>query len=672
VTHLVFLILPLLALGCGSGDSKESDDTVVEDEHEVEDEAVPGEEPDCSNFKMILHEGGTDAPSVVRLVFQLTCDGEPVPGLEESDFEVFEDGESISVFESDQQIVPTVALYQLSTLLMLDMSGSMVESGNLPALQEAASTFIAKLGGDQEVAVYTFDGQESPTLLVPFTSDDELLGAGIALLTDYEVVDSSTNLNGAVLRGLALLDREAGRHVDKLFGGNLAIFTDGKDQAGRVADDVAADAAQASEHSVYTIGLGGEIAEGHLEDIGKDGALFAEDVDSLSEAFDEVAADILAEANSLYILAYCSPKRAGSHELKLKLKDTSAKLNYTFDAAGFEGGCDPDDFVPPEFLDADGDGYRPYDGDCDDTDASVHPGASDFCDGIDNDCDGVIDEDISETVYSDIFEVELGSKADILFFVDQSCSMEDDQARLAANFSTFISELNSYTEDWQIIVANKDSGCNSTSGVLTPSVPGYISRFQSGVSDGSGGFFYTEAGLTVTSEAIENTDSGECNEGFMRPAAMLHIIMVSDEAEQSPMAWSHYVDQIIAKKGDSSLVKFSAIAGDYPVSACESAEPGTGYYQAVTSTGGVFLSICSDWAEDPSAFASLAEASVGSSRVYPLSFTPIEETIQVFINGTERVSGWSYKSARNTVEFTVGVPEVGDTVRMDYLLSDCE
>ena len=33
----------------------------------------------------------------------------------------------------------------------------------------------------------------------------------------------------------------------------------------------------------------------------------------------------------------------------------------------------------------------------------------------------------------------------------------------------------------------------------------------------------------VTSEAIENTDPGECNHGFMRPDAMLHIIMVSDE-----------------------------------------------------------------------------------------------------------------------------------------------
>jgi uncharacterized membrane protein len=41
--------------------------------------------------------------------------------------------------------------------------------------------------------------------------------------------------------------------------------------------------------------------------------------------------------------------------------------------------------------DSDGDGYN-ADEDCDDGDASVHPGAPELCDGIDNDCDSLIDE----------------------------------------------------------------------------------------------------------------------------------------------------------------------------------------------------------------------------------------------------------------------------------------
>ncbi len=46
-------------------------------------------------------------------------------------------------------------------------------------------------------------------------------------------------------------------------------------------------------------------------------------------------------------------------------------------------------------------GYVTDDTDCDDTDAAVNPLATEVCDGMDNDCDGQIDEGLSNTYYAD-------------------------------------------------------------------------------------------------------------------------------------------------------------------------------------------------------------------------------------------------------------------------------
>ncbi|MEL0457599.1 MopE-related protein, partial [Flavobacteriaceae bacterium SZ-1-7] len=47
-------------------------------------------------------------------------------------------------------------------------------------------------------------------------------------------------------------------------------------------------------------------------------------------------------------------------------------------------------------------GYVADDSDCDDTTISVHPNAPEICDGIDNNCDGNIDEGVTTTFYADL------------------------------------------------------------------------------------------------------------------------------------------------------------------------------------------------------------------------------------------------------------------------------
>ncbi len=51
--------------------------------------------------------------------------------------------------------------------------------------------------------------------------------------------------------------------------------------------------------------------------------------------------------------------------------------------------------------DEDGDGYSILDGDCWDTEPTVSPAGVEACDGIDQDCDGVVDDGVGQTFYVD-------------------------------------------------------------------------------------------------------------------------------------------------------------------------------------------------------------------------------------------------------------------------------
>ncbi|MBK9369173.1 MAG: putative metal-binding motif-containing protein [Deltaproteobacteria bacterium] len=65
-------------------------------------------------------------------------------------------------------------------------------------------------------------------------------------------------------------------------------------------------------------------------------------------------------------------------------------------------GCGSDVSIGKVTVDRDSDGYDET-VDCDDAQSAVNPSAPELCDGLDNDCDGVVDEDAEDatTFYAD-------------------------------------------------------------------------------------------------------------------------------------------------------------------------------------------------------------------------------------------------------------------------------
>lgn len=321
----LFTLIPLLT-SCTENPQKESlDDTTG-----------------CASPFSLLHFE-TRQPSVVRLFFKLNkCDGDGVTGKTNEDFLLAENGAALNAFESLQQIVPASLDYDIRTVLLLDMSGSMINSGDLTQVQDSAWVFVSRLIEHQKVAIYAFDGRQQIQQVIDFTQNPIALRAAIELLSEYTSDDNSTNLNGAAISGDQLLDAYATQTIFGLFQGSLLIITDGTDQAGWNSDDETTTILNTTDNSVYTIGLGTEIDTSHLEKMGKDGYWAMENISGLHDAVIEASDLISNQANSMYMLAYCSPKRNGEHVLNLQMDQIEE--TFDFNATGFQGGCSDLDF----------------------------------------------------------------------------------------------------------------------------------------------------------------------------------------------------------------------------------------------------------------------------------------------------------------------------------------
>jgi hypothetical protein len=281
---------------------------------------------------------------------------DPVGGLTAEDFKIYEDGDEVSKFESKQTIQNPEVAAVMYTLLLVDMSGSITESGQADALVDAAKSFSDRVGKTQKVGVYAFDGEAKLHSVVPFTETQGQVQGGLDGLRKYKAKDPSTNLNGAVVEALRELKSSLDKERKPLKFGTIVLFTDGTDRAGRVSrDDMQkeVDDDKYKDYEKFAIGVGAEVTKARLEDVGKDGTELASDQSKVKDAFDKMAAKIEAHTKRFYLLCYCTPARKGEHEVTVeahtKNPDGSASVKYKFTADGFGPPPDCDPKAPPSF-----------------------------------------------------------------------------------------------------------------------------------------------------------------------------------------------------------------------------------------------------------------------------------------------------------------------------------
>jgi hypothetical protein len=227
------------------------------------------------------------------------------------------------------------------TLLLVDLSGPVVDSEDLPELVKAVKEFTERLGrAHHDVAVSAFDGGDALTPMLAFGADDT---AGLDAMKTFRPHERNSNLNGAIFQGLAALEKQmaaasAGRKV-----GNLVVFTDRGDLAHKVSAEVVDTALDKTPADVYLIATGDGIKKAELASIARTDAFYSTQSKDLRVGFTQLGKHLESASLGHYVLSYCSPKRKGEHKLEIEVvtETDRGKMSETFSADGFKKGCTP-------------------------------------------------------------------------------------------------------------------------------------------------------------------------------------------------------------------------------------------------------------------------------------------------------------------------------------------
>ncbi len=260
--------------------------------------------------------------------------------------------------------------------------------------------------------------------------------------------------------------------------------------------------------------------------------------------------------------------------------------------------------------------------------------------------DGVSQVDIFEQSgfhQVDAFSQKASAEVDILWVVDNSESMEEEQSNLAGNFDSFISFIDTSRINYHIGVVSTDMDDPAHSGrlqgapkVIDNDTPNPQAAFAANVQVGiSGGG--NEMGLFAAHEALSEPliSDPASNAGFLRPTASLAIIFVSDEDDKSFGDVEYFIRFFGTLKGigNERKVIISAIVGPVP-DGCSGADgmarSGDRYHELVQALGETTASICSNAFADDLQQLGLTVASL--SRKFELSRDPDPDTVVVRVD----------------------------------------
>ena len=102
----------------------------------------------------------TQKPSNLALYLDVRDNGRPVPGLQEKDFRVYEDGKLMPPKKGKRALLDADVVSANFAIVQVDLSGPIADSEYLPELAETVAHFAQDLNDRQEVAVNAFDGND--------------------------------------------------------------------------------------------------------------------------------------------------------------------------------------------------------------------------------------------------------------------------------------------------------------------------------------------------------------------------------------------------------------------------------------------------------------------------------------------------------------------------------